>query len=142
MHLLLVDNLLVKVLFEKCIHFFFALSFFLFFLLLEHGVLEVFTVDNTNKDEEGEVENKDLSHEPEVALGTLSCARFRCQSSVQGVRCRVHRLKIDSLTVEKNGHLHDTVDGQAESRAESAFHACEKEESNGGIHNMVSHNEI
>ena len=62
MHLLLLDNLLVKGLFEKCIHFLFALKLFLFFLLLEHGILEVFTVDNTNKDEEGEVEYKDLSH--------------------------------------------------------------------------------
>ena len=139
---MLLDNLLVKGLFEKCIHFLFALKLFLFFLLFKHGILEVFTVDNTNKDEEGEVENKDLSHEPEVALGALGCARRWSQSGVKGVGCRVHGLKIYSLAVEKNGHLHDTEDGQAESGAESAFHACEKEESDGGIYYVVSHNEI
>lgn len=106
-------------------HFCFALSLFLFFLLFEHGILEEFTVDEANKHKERHVEDEDLSHEPKVALWSLKGARKGSILGCDGIRARIHGLEVNSLAVEENSHLHYTEECQTERRAKPAFHTCE-----------------
>jgi hypothetical protein len=134
--------LLIEGLLEKFIHFLLTLGLFLFFLLLELRILEVLAVDEANKDEEGAIEDEDLGHQPEIALGRSNGARFGdlCIGIV-GVWRRVHSFEVYCLAVEQHGDLQNAVHSQSERGTEVAFHTGEKQESNTGINNVINHNE-